>query len=399
MVFPSVLEGIRVLDFSRVLSGPYCSSQLADMGAEVIKIEQPGGWDDRGLGPFAANGQSITYSMMGSRNKKAITLDLRSAKGKEIFRELVKVSDVVLENFSPGGREFMGLDYPSLKEINPAIVFVSVSGFGQYGPYRNRLSFDPAAQAESGAMAYTGFPGGPPTRAQVGYVDLGAGLHAALGTMFALYHRAKTGVGQSVDVSLFDVAVGFTGGLGGPAEYKLNNVLRPQLGNHSYHNFSDCFKTKDGWIVISVISDGLWSRFVDVIGMKDFVSDARFQSDESRYQNREFFEPAVAEWMKQKTTVEVEQLMEKARVPCGRVNTVADLLNHPQVEAREMLVDVEYPGVGKVPVPGVVVKLSETPGRIESRGPTVGEHNEEVYCGLLGFTSQKLNSLRDEGVI
>jgi crotonobetainyl-CoA:carnitine CoA-transferase CaiB-like acyl-CoA transferase len=399
MVFPMVLEGIRVLDFSRVVSGPYCSTQLADMGAEVIKVEQPGGWDDRQLGPFAANGQSITYSLMGTRDKKGITLDMRSPKGKEIFKELVKVSDIVLENFSPGGREIMGLSYPSLKEINPAIIFVSISGFGQTGPNSHRLSFDPAAQAASGAMAYTGFPGGPPTRAQVGYVDLGAGLHAALGAMYALYHRAMTGKGQAVDVSLFDVAVGFTGGLGGPAEYKLNKVLRPQIGNHSYHNFSNSFQTKDGWIVISVISEGLWKRFVKTIDMDDLARDARFQSDESRYQNRELFEPAIAEWMAQRTTAEVEQLMEQARVPCGRVNTVADLLDDPQVKAREMLVDVDYPGIGKVPVPGVVVKLSETPGRIKSRGPTVGEHNEEVYCGLLGLTPEELSSLRDEGVI
>ncbi len=394
-----VLEGIRVLDLSRVLSGPYCSSQLADMGAEVIKVEQPGGWDDRSLGPFAANGQSIAYSMMGSRNKKGITLDIRSKKGREIFRELVKVSDVVLENFSPTGREIMGLSYPALKEINPAIILVSISGFGQYGPYRHKLSFDPAAQAASGAMAYTGFPGGPPTRAQVGYVDFGAGLHAALGTMFALYHRERTGIGQSVDVSLFDVAVGFTGGLGGPAEYKLNNVLRPQIGNHSYHNFSNCFATKDGWIVISVISNGLWSRFLEAVDMKHLLGDARFESDEARYQNRELFEPLVAEWMAPRTTLEVEQLMDKARVPCGRVNTVADLLHDPQVLAREMLVDLEHPGLGTVPVPGVVVKLSETPGKIEHRGPTIGEHNEEVYCGLLGLTSEQLGSLRAEDVI
>lgn len=394
-----VLDGIRILDLSRVLSGPYCSAQLADMGAEVIKVEQPGGWDDRGLGPFAADGQSITYGLMIGRNKKGITLDLRSQKGKGLFRELVKVSDVVLENFSPGGREVMGLDYSTLKEINPSIILVSVSGFGQYGPYRNKLSFDPAAQAASGAMAYTGFPGGPPTRAQVGYVDFGAGLHAALGTMYALYHRAKTGKGQAVDVSLFDVAVGFTSGLGGPAEYKLNKVLRPQIGNHSYHNFSNSFQTKDGWIVISVITNGLWERFINVVEMSDIAVDERFNSDEARYQNRELFEPRVAAWMAQKTNAEVERLMEEARVPCSRVNTVADLLNDPQVQAREMLVDIDYPGLGEVPVPGVVVKLSETPGGIERRAPAVGEHNEEVYCGLLGLPREELSTLWEERVI
>lgn len=394
-----VLTGIRVLDLSRVLSGPYCSLQLADMGAEVIKIEQPGGWDDRALGPFACDGRSITYGLMVGRNKKAITLDLRSQRGKELFRKLVEISDVVLENFSPGGREVMGVDYEALKEINPSIILVSVSGFGQYGPSRNKLSFDPAAQAASGAMAYTGFPGSPPTRAQVGYVDFGAGLYAALGTMYALYHRLATGEGQAVDVSLFDVAVGFTSALGGPAEFKLNGVLRPQIGNHSYHNFSNSFRTRDGWVVISVISDGLWRRFVNVIGMPQLLDDPKFDTDEARYQNRDLFEPTIAAWMAERETAEVEGLLESARIPCSRVNTVGDLLDHPQVKAREMLVDIDYPGVGAVPVPGVVVKLSRTSGAIERRAPDVGEHNQEIYSGLLGITAGELSQLKAEGVV
>lgn len=394
-----VLDGIRVLDLSRVLSGPYCSLQLADMGAEVIKVEQPGGWDDRSLGPFAPNGVSITYGMMVGRNKKAITLDLRNAKGMELFRKLVRVSDIVLENFSPEGRKAMGISYESLKSLNPRIILVSVSGFGQDGPGRLRLSFDPAAQAVSGAMAYTGFPDGPPTRAQVAYVDFGAGIQAALGAMYALYHRERTGVGQAVDVSLLDVAVGFTAGLGGPAEYRLNGVLRPKIGNHSYYNFSNAFKTKDGWIVVSVVGNALWKRFVAATAIEGLMGDARFETDEARFLNREHFEPQVAEWMAQRATEEIESLLESARVPCGRVNTVADVLDDPQVAARQMLVDLEYDGVGRVPVPGVVVKLSETPGRIERRAPSVGEHNEEIYCGLLGVSPKELGRLRNQGVV
>ncbi len=394
-----VLEGIRVLDLSRYVAGPYCGALLADMGAEVIKIERPGGGDERMVGPFAPNGEAMSFYMNLSRNKKGITLNLMGEKGREILRELVKRSDVVLENFTPAAAEAMGLDYQSLKELNPGIILVSVSGFGKYGPYSQRTCFDSIAQAMSGAMSYTGFPDGPPMRAAVPYVDFSAATNAALGTMFALFHRQRTGVGQMVDVALLDTAVAFVAGMGVAAEYQVLGQVRGPIGNHSFYNATDCFRAKDGWVMVSIIGNSLWRRFLGVIGREELASDPRFKDDMSRYQNRALINPIVSQWMAEKTVDEVIRLLEEARVPCGPVNTIAEVVADPQVKAREMLVDVEYPDVGEVPVGGVVIKLSETPGKIRKRGPRVGENNDEVYRGLLGLSPEELERLKAEGVI
>ncbi|RLC70785.1 MAG: CoA transferase, partial [Chloroflexi bacterium] len=390
------LEGIRVLDLCRYLAGPFCCLLLAGMGAEVIKIDRPGGEPDRMLGPFAPNGQNFgTLSL--ARNKKSITLNLRSARGMEIFRGLVKRSDIVTDSFSPTAKQALGLDYPTIREINPAIIAASISGFGQYGPYSERRCFDPIAQAMSGAMSMCGFPGDPPTRCQVPYVDFSTGLYAALGILLALRHREKTGRGQEVDISLMDTALSFTAHA--LAEYKLLGEKYEQIGNHSRYNASDLFRAKDGWVFISLVSNPLWQRFLQATGMEELQSDPRFSDDLARYQNRDVLDPIIGGWVAQRTVKEAMDILEKVGVPCGPVKAVTELLDDPHVQARETVVDVDCPQIGKVPLFGMAIKLSETPGDLKTPAPLLGEHNEEVYCGLLGFGREELAELEREKVI
>ncbi len=286
-----VLEGIRVLDFGRVIASAYCGTLLADMGADVIKVERPGGEFDRKLGPFTPSGKAIVYELITPRNKKSITLNTRHPKGQEILDELIEDTSIIITGFTRKGNQLMGLDYERLKQINPGIILVAISGYGQSGPGSDRPSFDAIAQAESGAMSYTGFPGSPPTRAAVPFVDFSTATMGAYGAMLALLHKERTGKGQLVDVSLLDTAFTFVAGTGVVAEYTLLNQIRPQIGNHSFYNYSDGFEAKDGWVMISVIGNEIWQRFLGVIGRVDLLEDDRFSDDLSRYQNRDLIRP------------------------------------------------------------------------------------------------------------
>ena len=393
-----VLEGIKVLDFARYISGPYASLLLADMGAEVIRVERPGGEDDRQLGPFAPNGQSISV-MCQTRNKKAITLNLQSEKGKNLLADLVKHVDVVVENFGPGGKEAMGLDYKRLKALNPGLIMLSISGFGTSGPLAKRLAFDPVAQAFSGAMSITGFPDAPPTRSSVPWVDFGTGVYGAMAVVLALYHRKETGECQLIDLAMLDTAVSYMATFGVPAEHQVTGVIRPRDGNHSYYNFSNCFKTADGWVFISGIGDNLFRRLAEAIGKAEWNDDPRFADNTTRFHNRLAIDEGIDAWIGSKTSAEAIEVLEKKRVPCCKVNDAAEIVGHPQVEAREMIVQMDYPGVGKVPVSGIPLKLPKSPGKIKRRAPDVGEHNEEVYHELLGLSRDEVKALKKDGAI
>ena len=392
------LKGIKILDFSRWLAAPYASTLLADMGADVIRVEKSGGELDRELGPFAPDGQGFVFMNL-ARNKRAITLNVHTERVKEILHELVKRSDVVLHNFVSGAEEAEILSYAALKEINPAIIVTVVTGFGTTGPFSGHTAFDTIGQAMSGAMSYTGFPGDPPTRSGVAWVDYTTAIHGALGIMMAIYHRELTGKGQMIDMSLLDVAVAPVAMIAAPAEYKLYGYVRSQIGNHSFYNFSDLFEAKDGWIMMSCIGNPLWKRFLRAIGREDMIDDPNFKDDMTRFNNRHLIQPVVSEWTKQRTTAEIIEILGKARVPCNKVNNIAEMMEHPQVKAREMLVDMEYPGIGSLPLSGIAIKMSETPGTIEKRPPKVGEHNEEVYAEILGLSSEEVSKLVAEGVI
>ena len=393
-----VLTGVRVLDFSRWFAGPYTATLLAAMGAEVIRVERPAGEEERNFGPYAPNGESM-LTLVTLQNRRGITLDPLSDKGRGIVEQLVRKSDVVLHSYVSGSPEESLLSYDSLTQFNPAIIVAKVSGFGSTGPYAQRPCFDTIAQALSGAMSYTGFPETAPTRSGYAWVDFSTGSHTALGIMFALYHRQRTGKGQFIDVALLDVAVSCVAGLAVAAEYKVSGIIRGRQGNASYYNFTNCLRAKDGWVMLGTSGNPIWRRFLRAIGREDFKEDPRFKNDRLRYENRQAIQSVVEEWLKDKTVDEAIKILEQARVPCSRVNNIAEMVNDPQVAAREMLIGLEYPGIGQVPLPGVVIKMSGTPGAIERPAPVAGEHNEEVYSSLLGFTPEQLQQLKAEGVI
>jgi len=395
-----VLEGTRVLDLSHYKAGPTCGQFLADMGAEVIRIEKPGGEEDRRLGPFAANGQSI-YLAFTCRNKKGITLNLQKDKGKDMLKKLVRQSDVVIENFGPVGNKKLGLDYESLKKIKSDIIVVAVSGYGQYGPYANRLGFDGIAQAIAGMMWVTGFPDkGEPVKAGVGFVDFATGVYGALGTLLALHHREKTGKGQLVDVSLLDSAVSFMEYIFG--EYEVANYVHPQLGNaHPFIGPYDAYKAKDGYFFLGVISNPMWRRLLKFMGREELADDPRFKTDleRGRLESHRFFAEWINNWASEKTVKEVVEQLNEADIPCAPVNTIPEAASDPHIRAREMITELDHPGIGNIPLIGIPIKLSETPGEIKTPAPTVGQHNEELYSSLLGLDSEQLSQLEREGVI
>ena len=391
-----VLEGIRVLDFGRFIAGPFGGTLLGDMGADVIRVERPGGEEDRTIGPLTVNDVGMRFIAL-ARNKKCITLNLQSPQGREILAKLVKLSDVVLGNYPYGVMEDMGIDYKTLSKINPSIIVSQVSGFGQEGPYARRTCFDMIGQAMSGAISINGFPNNPPLKAQTPYVDYATATFSALGIMFALYHRERTGEGQMVDVSLFQTAVTYM--LVPINEYMARGIVRKQVGNASYYTLSDTYRTKDGWVLIAVIGRYIWRRFAKTLGRPDLTDDPRFNSDPGRADNYDQLQPIIAKWMADKTTDEVMKLLEEARVPCGPVFDYTRLPDDPHVKYHKMLVDLDYPGAGKVPLHAPPIKLSKTPGQIRFRAPLLGEHNGEIYCGMLGYSRQDLETFSKEGII
>ena len=392
------LVGIRVLDLSRFQACPLCGMILADMGADVIRIEEPKGAPDRTWGQLGPDGETLLYKII-TRNKKSVTLKLNSPDGKEIFQELVKRSDIVLHNFTPGAPIAKEVSYEHLKGINSSIIVGALSGYGQYGPDAEKPCFDAVAQARSGGMVLNGFPGDPPVKTTVTYIDVTTGLFTTVGVLLALHHRNKTGEGQAVDTSLFDTAVFATQALGTLLLYDIYGETRRQVGNRGFHSYIGCFEIQDRWVLIAPATNTIWKRFVEAIGRDDMASDPKFTNDMDRFNNAALIDPVVREWVTQKTVDEVVNLLQEARVPCSVVNTVDKLLTDSQVGAREMIKYVDYPEVGKIPVPGIPIKLSLTPGSINTPAPKLGEHNEKVYCGLLGFSLEELSRLKREGII
>ena len=394
-----VLEGIRVLDLSRFQSGPVCGMLLGDMGAEVIRVEEPEGAGDRSWGLLGPDGETLSYKIVG-RSRKGISLRLNTEEGMKIFGELVKHSDVVLHNFTPGTKLAEKLSYDQLRGINPGIIVAGISGFGQNGPDAKLVCFDHNAQARSGGMILTGFPGDPPLKTTITYNDISAGQCAALGIVLALYHRERTSLGQAVDVSLFDMAVFATQCMGALLLYQVYGEIRKQVANRGFHSYIGIFEAKDGWVLITGTTNPIWKRLTKAIGREDMASDPKFaKNDMVRFDNADLIDGVLKEWMAQRTVDEVINILQEARVPCARVNTVDKLLQDKQVEARQMIENLHYDELGNLLVPGMPIKLSLTPGSICSPAPKIGEHNEEIYGGLLGFSSEKLYKLKQEGII
>ncbi len=397
-----VLDDIRVLDFGRFIAGPYCGMMLADMGAEVIRIERPGGEEDRTIGLIGPNGQNMSYPSY-ARNKTGITLNLMNKedeKSRKVLADLVKTVDVVLYNFSPNAAKLMGLTYEELVAIKPDIIVAAVSSYGSTGPYRNRVGFDFLAQAMSGAMALGGFPDLPPQRSHLPFCDFSTALNATIGILLALRHRDQTGEGQMVDLALLQTAVSFTAPQISEAE--VLGRLRPRVGNRApYLGPSDLYKCKDGYVFIATIMDTLWQRLAKAIGHEELLDDPDLHNDLGRYENREKIDPLVAEYTASHTTDEVIAVMEENRIPCARYLELDEVSKDPHVQERGMIeyIDMEEPGLENIPVCGIPIKLSKTPGRVDRRAPRVGEHNREIYQDLLGYSDEDLDELEESGVI
>lgn len=392
------LESIRVLDLSRFQACPLCGMVLADMGAEVIRIEEPRGAADRTWGQLGPDGETLLYKVIG-RSKKCATLKINTPAGREVFHELVKKSDVILHNYTPGAPIAAEVDYDLLKGLNGGIILAALSGYGQDGPDARRPGFDGTAQARSGGMVLTGFPGNDPIKTGIPFIDVTAGLFTTIGVLNALYHREKTGRGQTIDVSLYDTATFVSQSMGTLLLYHFYGEIRKQIGNRGFHSYNTCLEAKDGWVVLSIVTNSIWKRFTEKIGRPEMADDPRFGSDMDRFHNADAINEVVGKWVAEHTVEELVKLCEEARVPCEPVQTIDQLLTDPQVKAREMVQQIDFPGLGEIPIPGFPVKMSLTPGSIRSHAPGLGEHNDYVYKELLELSDEKIASLKEEGVI
>ena len=391
------LEGIKVLDLSRALAGPYCTMMLADMGAEVIKVEMPGKGDDsRSWGPPFIEGESA-YFMSINRNKKSITLNMKSGKSMEIIHKLIKQSDVVVENFRPGAMERLGLGYERVKEMNPRIIYASISGFGQDGPYRMLPGFDQVLQGMGGLMSITGEPGGPPIKVGVAIADISGGMFAAYGIVVALYNRQKTGKGQMIDVSLLDSQVAWLTYRAG-AYFTSGEIPQPVGSGHPVIVPYQAFRAKDVYINIAVGNDQLWERFCRAVGLGKVMDDPKFATNAKRVENREEIVKIISDLIATRKGEEWLKIITDAGVPCGPIYTVDKIFADPQVLHRQMLKELDHPKAGKVRVTGIPVKLSDTPGEVETAPPVLGQHTQEIL-NELGYSDQDVAKLRQEKVV
>lgn len=392
------LEKIRVLDLTRFAAGPICTMFLADMGAEVIRIEPPEGSPDRYWALLGPDGETLSFKSWG-RNKKGITLRLNTEKGKALFRELVRLSDVIVHNFVHGTWLANELTYEKITQINSRIIVASLTGYGQYGPYATKGCFDTNAQARAGSMMLNGLPGGPPLNTTVPYVDYSTGLTTALGLLLALFHRERTGVAQSVDVALFDVACAIDQSMASLMLYQVYGEVREHLGNGGFSTYMYCANAKDGMVMISPATNSVWERFVTAMDREDLKGHPRFKNDQERWRHSEVIDSIVDDWVRKKTVDEIQNILDEAGVPCAPVNTSYHQLSDHQVKAREMVILRDHPGVGNLPLQGITTKFSVTQGRIKTLAPRLGEHNEEIYTSLLGLSSEDFSRLKQEGVI
>ena len=391
------LKGIRVLDLTRILAGPYATMILRDLGAEVIKIEQPGVGDEaRDFGPFK-NDFSL-YFMSVNRGKKSVTLNLKSPRGKELFLELVKGSDILVENFRPGTMEKLGLDYESLKTHHPSLLYAACSGFGQTGPYATRGAYDMIIQGMGGIISITGEPDRPPVRVGTSIGDITSALFTAIGILSALRHRDQTGEGQLIDVGMLDCQVAILENAM-VRYFSTGDIPRPLGRRHPAITPFEIFESADGYVVIAIGNNELWRKFCEHVDHPELIDNERFHTNALRTENHESLFPILAEIMCRRTTDEWIEELEAIGVPCGPVNTVDKVANDPQVLARDMIAEVEHNTTGTVQIPGIPIKLSETPGQIDAPAPNLGEHTSEILTGLLGLEAEEVNQLKQNGIV
>jgi formyl-CoA transferase len=395
---PGPLDGVRVLDLTRVVAGPYCSMFLGDLGAEVVKIEQPGTGDDtRGWGPPFAGGESAYYLCI-NRNKKSLALDLKSPRAVELLRELAKVADVIIENFRPGTMERLGLSDKELRQLNPRLIYASLTGFGADGPMSDWPGYDLIVQAWGGLMSITGTPDGEPVKVGVAIIDLVAGLMLGKAITAALFAREKIGVGQRIDTSLLEAEVASLINVG--SNYLVGGKIPTRWGNaHPNIVPYQSFKTADGYLVIGVASEVIWKRFCQAIRRVELTDDARFANNSKRVENRTALIALLSEVFLQRNNETWFKSLTEAEVPCAPVQTVDQVFQAPQVLHRDMLLEVEHPTAGRVRMAGIPVKFSVTPASVRLPPPLLGEHSGEILKSWLGMNVESIDQLKRENVI
>ena len=407
------LDSLRVIDLSRVLAGPYCAMILADYGADVIKIEQPGGGDPtRQWGPpwfgdagdlsgvgtpdRSGRGESAYY-LTANRNKRGMTLDLKTAEGRDIARRLIATADVVIENFMPGTMAGFGLDYDTLAAAQPGLIYCSITGYGQNGPYRDRPGYDFMIQAEGGIMSITGAAGGEPHKVGVAIVDISAGLYAATGILAALHHRTQTGRGQWIDVALFDAQLGWLANVA--SNYLVSGESPARYGNaHPNIVPYETFPTADGHIAVGIGSDAQWWRFCELAGRPDLGGEPRYTTNAGRVAARAALIGTLREVFRARSSAEWLASLALARIPAAPINDIPTALNDPQAQARGMVQTVDHPA-GPLPLVGPVARLSETPATVRAAPPLLGQHTEAILREELGLSPEEIEKLRGWGAI
>ncbi|HEX2825134.1 MAG TPA: CoA transferase [Burkholderiales bacterium] len=400
---PGALDDITVLDLGQVIAMPMCTMLLADMGARVIKVEsRERGADRMSIGiPRTVDGkrERVHAAQYRERNKLGVTLDLKHPTGVALLKELVRKADVLCENFSVGAMARLGLGYDDLERVNPRLVYASITAFGQHGPYARHRGYDMLAQALSGYMSITGFPDNPPTRSGQSISDYYAGMLCAFSIVSALRYRDRTGKGQHIDIALLDSMLVCLDNLG--ERYTVGGELLTRAGNVSFGgSASGVYPTTDGHVAIAAsTSDLVWRRFAKEIGRPDLASDPDFATVPARRDNQKRVVEVIEGWTRTRAKSQVVQALSEAGVPAAPVNNVAEMIADPQVRAREMFVEREHPLYGKLTITGTPLKLSQTPGRIDRLAPVPGEHNEEIFVGMLGHSKEELARWKDEGII
>ena len=394
---PLALSGVVVLDLTQIMAGPVCTMLLADMGADVIKVEKPAGGDDnRRMGPPFVGGNSAGF-MAANRNKRSLVLDLRSEAGQSVFRRLVDRADVVVENFRPGVMERFGLAYPELARVKPSLVYCTISGFGSTGPYKDQGGFDLIAQGMSGLMSITGHPGGPPAKVGVPITDISAGLLAANGVLCAYIHAQRTGQGQMVDTSLMEAGISYT--IWESSGYFADGEVPGPLGSaHRVAAPYQALRTRDGYINIGSATQPTWDQLCRAIGQESLIEDPRFKLPGDRKARESELAALLEETFSRESTAYWVDTLTAAGVVVGPIYDMEQVYQDPQVRAREMLVDLEDSKLGTLHNIGIPVKLSETPGGIRRRAPELGEHSREVLLES-GFSGQEIDKLAQDGVV
>ncbi|MCL4498912.1 MAG: CoA transferase [Chloroflexi bacterium] len=394
---PGPLQGIRVVDLSRALAGPFCSMMLGDLGADVVKVEMPGKGDEaRGWGPPFKDGESA-YFLSTNRNKRDMTLDLGKPSAAEALWRLVERSDVLLQNFRPGAIDRLGFGYAAVHARNPRLVFCSISGFGQNGPDFQRLAYDPILQGMGGLMSITGQPGGPPTKVGVAIADIVAGMFAAYAILAALYHRERSGEGQYVDTSLLDGQVALLAFQAG--RYLIAHEVPEAAGNrHPLLAPSDTFRTGDGYVNIAAGNDAIWARFCRAVGLDALIEDPRFLHNADRVHNVQAMTDLIEERFATMTTDEVVATLDRAQVPAGPIRNIQQVFEDAQVQHLGLRQTVRHSRAGEIEIPGVPYRFSESPAGVHRPPPALGEHTDEVL-GELGFTAGEITRMHSEGAV